>query len=219
VLLETLRDVFKWETAPRLDDNPGDDQFLTYTDGASEYIDVASAQIIESTPIWWPLPELPKKWTAWNEGGTWDARSARTLTIMRERQVQTKEAVQQAIRDGTMRPAVDALNSLQSVPWMINKRVLAVIRECATRGIDVAGLPSAKDPTEEDQTEDPSEEDQTEDKFRRRERRKDKIRFKSASALFKEDMCTAEQMATYERRLARKPYTEYGPAGYLPGRG
>jgi DNA-directed RNA polymerase len=41
-----------------------------------------------------------------------------------------------------MRPALAALNALQSVPFTINERVLGVIRECDARGIEVKGLPS-----------------------------------------------------------------------------
>jgi DNA-directed RNA polymerase, mitochondrial len=40
-----------------------------------------------------------------------------------------------------MRPAIDALNALQAVPWTINKPVLGVIRECADYGLEVPRLP------------------------------------------------------------------------------
>ena len=115
-LLQKLPDVFTVEDGPREDDNKGTDKFLTITDAARSYADHMVAQVILRNPVWQPRPEAPKPWIGWNDGGVWGKRLARSLSLMRSRQKHTKEAVEQAIRDGTMKPALDGLNSLQAVP-------------------------------------------------------------------------------------------------------
>jgi hypothetical protein len=59
------------------------------------------AQVILRNPVWQSRPEAPKPWIGWNDGGVWDKRLARSLSVMRSRQKHTKEAVDQAIRDDT----------------------------------------------------------------------------------------------------------------------
>jgi DNA-directed RNA polymerase len=135
-LLQILPDVFTlvedWQ-----------EKFVSITEAAQGYIDQVVADIVSRNPVWLPLPKPPRMWTGWNEGGTWDKRLAWSFSLIRTRHKQTKPAVQKAIRDGSMKPALDALNSLQAVPWKINERLLAAIRECASRGIEVPGLPAA----------------------------------------------------------------------------
>ena len=50
-----------------------------------------------------------------------------------------------AIQNKTMQPVLDALNTLQSTAWTINKRVLAVLHACYEKGIVVPGLPAIAD--------------------------------------------------------------------------
>jgi DNA-directed RNA polymerase len=200
VLLQHLPDVFMIEDGPREDDNEGEDKFLTLTAAALAYADDAVAQLILRNPVWLPRPEAPKPWTGWNDGAVWDKRLARSVSVMRAHQKHTKEAVEQAIRDGTMKPALDALNALQGVPWTINKRVLEVIRECAARGISAPGLPAAVPMPEEDKPRDNlSEEEHTAWKIEQGELRKAKRRFNSDRTLFTEDVQAAEMLAEHGR--------------------
>jgi DNA-directed RNA polymerase, mitochondrial len=107
---------------------------------------------------------------------------------MRRCSKQTVTAVQRAIRDGTLRPVLDALNALQAVPWTINKRVLDVIRECAEQKVQVEGLPATVlSISDKERAWDP------------RAARKADREFLGARVLFREDVRTAERMAEYER--------------------
>lgn len=199
-LLQKLPDVFTVEDGPREDDNEGKDKFLTLSDAARSYADDMVAQVILRNPVWQPRPEAPKPWIGWNDGGVWDKRLARSLSIMRSRQKHTKEAVEHAIRDGTMKPALDGLNSLQAVPWTINKRVLNTIRECAARGISMPGLPAAIPMPEEHERRDKLTKDElTAWKIKQGELRKAKRAFVSDRALFTQDIQTAEMLAKHER--------------------
>jgi hypothetical protein len=107
VLLEQLPEVFTMEDGPREDDNDGEDKFLTLTEEAQQYAAAMIEQVILSKPTWLPQSDPPKPWTGWNDGGTWDKRLARSLSMVRRRHKVTEEAVRRAIRDGTMKPALD----------------------------------------------------------------------------------------------------------------
>jgi len=104
------------------------------------------AQAVLRKPVWLPITQLPRAWTQNHKGGTWDARLAHSLTVVRTRHKHTQAAVRNAIHDATMQPALDGLNALQSVPWTINKRILGVIYECRRKGIEVKGVPTLTDP-------------------------------------------------------------------------
>jgi DNA-directed RNA polymerase len=93
-------------------------------------------------PVYWPSAAVPKPWTGWDDGGSWDERV--TATVLRSKHKDTCAAVKHAIKSGTMQPALDALNNLQSVPFRINTKVLEVIEQCDIRGIHVDGLVPAK---------------------------------------------------------------------------
>ena len=88
-----------------------------------------------------PKPQAPAKWEDWAKGGTSDHRLAGSLTIVRARNKDAARAVRKAIRDGTMKPTLDALNALQAVPWTINEQVLNVLRACVPQSIEVDGVP------------------------------------------------------------------------------
>jgi len=66
---------------------------------------------------------------------------AGSLTIVSNRNNDSARAVRKAIRDGTMKPTLDALNALQAVPWTINKRVRDVLRACDLQSVEVDGVP------------------------------------------------------------------------------
>ena len=138
VLLDLLPDVFTLA-------KEGQERLLTITEGAQAFADGIVDEVISRNPVWLPRPEAPRQWTAWDQGGTNDKRLQLSLTLVRSKYRQKMAtAVRSAIRDGSMGPALDALNALQAVPWTINKRVLGVIRECADVGLEIPGLPEDK---------------------------------------------------------------------------
>ena len=139
-LLEHLPDVFA------RDDDSGQEKYLTLTSEAAAYATAYAEQYTADVirrNSGAPETKAPRPWTAWNEGGTWDLKRQQFLHVMRAWHPQTAEAVTLAINDGSMKPALKALNTLQSVPWKMNTRVLEVMRACAERGINVKGLPAA----------------------------------------------------------------------------
>ena len=128
-LLRTLPQVFA------RDDDTGQEKYLTLTPEADAHANSFIEDLLRRNPIWLPEAQPPRPWTQLNEGGTWEPALQKSLPLVRSWNEQTARAVELAVADGTMKPALDALNALQAVPWKINKRVIEVIRKCSQRGI------------------------------------------------------------------------------------
>ena len=125
------------------DDESGKEKHLTLHPEALADVERFVADVIQQRPVWLPEAEPPRPWTDLNEGGAWNTDEQKVLKIVRSWHKETDTAVKEAIREGRMQHPLDALNTLQGVPWKINKRVLEVIRECVARGTVVKGLPSS----------------------------------------------------------------------------
>ena len=196
LLLKTLPDVFT--------DGGGEKReakFLTITNGAQAYADTIVAEIIRHSPVWLPLTKVPRPWTGFNEGGTDDKRLALSLPLVRTRHEETRKAVKKAIRDGSMRPALDALNGLQAVPWAINKPILGVLKACWEKGIAVPGLPR-KEPLRSPEYVDLQQFTEDQRFFLRRlayKIRLANLAMKGGHVGMKEDIETAERMAQHKR--------------------
>jgi DNA-directed RNA polymerase len=171
---------------------------LTVTPEAMTMVEEAFANAVLANPAYQPLTVEPKAWTGTFNGGYWDRR-VRTKLI-RTRHKETDVAVKEAIQDGSMKPALDALNALQSVPWAINRPVLEVIQHCRAQGIEVKGLPGrnltvpAHGPWEE----------MTEDERRLWKRKAVEVKLANLSLIgeevgFMEALSTAEGLAQHER--------------------
>jgi DNA-directed RNA polymerase len=179
----------------------GSEKALTVTERALAYADAVIADLIRRYPVWLPKTQEPPPWTDLNKGGTTDKRLSLALCVVRSHHKRTTEAVRKAILDGTMRPALTALNALQSVPWKINARVLGVMRECAAKGVNVPGVPTKAVPLPEkpaawgDMTPDQRKALMSE----ARQVRKANLNFVGTCTLFSEDIRTAELMAEHER--------------------
>jgi DNA-directed RNA polymerase len=117
------------------------EKVVALTPEAVAYAEKNVAELIRRKPVWLPRPQAPAKWQDWAKGGTSDHRLAGSLTIVRARNKDTARVVRKAIRDGTMKPTLDALNALQAVPWTINKQVLDVLLACVSHSIQVDGVP------------------------------------------------------------------------------
>ena len=135
VLTTSLPEVFERSVVPG-----STEHMVTITADAWGIVDQALLHATDSSPVFWPIAEAPKPWTAFNGGGSHDPRVNRHVAVVRTMHRDTQAAVKAAIADGTMKPALDALNALQAVPFMINQRVLAVIKDCEGFGIKVAGM-------------------------------------------------------------------------------
>ena len=111
------------------------EKVLALTPEAVAYAKANIAEFIHRNPVWLPTPQAPAKWQGWDKGGVSDHRLAGSLTIVRRANKETARTVRKAIRDGTMKPTLDALNALQAVPWTINKRVLDVLQSVEVDGV------------------------------------------------------------------------------------
>ena len=176
----------------------GQEKVLTITEGALAYAGGVMTDLVQRHPVWLPKTQEPPPWTDWNNGGTSDKRLSLALRLVRSRHKNTAAAVRKAISDGTMKPAVDALNALQSVPWKINSRVLDVIRECVATGINVPGNDAPLPETHSALRDTPPAElaalTRKADQVRKINRR-----LVGARTLLSMDMSTAELMAKHSR--------------------
>jgi DNA-directed RNA polymerase, mitochondrial len=140
VLTETFPDVFLWERQRNLE------MMLVVAPEVMEKAHQIVSGAIVNRPVWMPLSTPPVPWTNPHDGGSPDPRMAGRQNLVRSRFKDVHSAVREAIKDGTMRPTLDAVNALQAVPWSINEPVLEVMKACVERGIEVSSLPGQKIP-------------------------------------------------------------------------
>jgi DNA-directed RNA polymerase, mitochondrial len=133
-----LPDVFKRSLVPGANGHATYQAVLS-TD-AWDIVAASLSHSISSSPVYWPIAEAPKAWTNANNGGSWDPRVNGRTAVLRSHHKETHAAVRGAIKAGTMQPALDAINALQGVPYMINASVLEVLQGCIDAGIKIAGL-------------------------------------------------------------------------------
>lgn len=118
----------------------------TLTKEALEVVENAVEHELLRTTVALPLTEPPLPWTGYACGGYADAKVAFSRPLVRTFRRETIAAVKAAIKDGTMQPTLDALNSIQNVAWRINERVLDVMKWCYENGVtDDVGLPRKDD--------------------------------------------------------------------------
>ena len=86
-------------------------------------MDDVTARAVRSNPFLTPLTEPPQPWTGVLDGGLPPGHWAR-VPLIREHHRSIEDAARKAISTGRMQPALDAINTLQSVPFIINEPVL-----------------------------------------------------------------------------------------------
>ena len=96
---------------------------LTPTDAVHDIMDEALARAVRSNPFLSPLAEPPEPWSQVRTGGLPPDHWAR-VPLIREHGRSIEEAARKAIGTGRMQPVLDAINSLQRVPFTINLPVL-----------------------------------------------------------------------------------------------
>lgn len=179
------------------------EQAVTISPAAWGIVDEALARTIDNTPVFWPSTVMPKPWDAFTGGGSHDERVNKHVTVVRTYHRDTQSAVKHAIKSGVMKPALDALNALQSVPFTINTRVLEVIEVCEGLRLPVKGLvPERLDvPAKPSAFEwaDMTEAQQRLWKTKRGEVVKTNNGFIGDRVLFDIDMQTAQAMSRHER--------------------
>lgn len=83
--------------------------------------------VIESTPMFLPCVEKPRDWTAVDDGGFHTKEMRRLHPWM----VKAYGAARDDYRSSELRHEMAAINSLQSVPWRINRRLMEAVTAVA----------------------------------------------------------------------------------------
>jgi DNA-directed RNA polymerase len=138
ITVNALPKVFEWH---EYTDNEG---VLHRWLGLREEGHLQALEAIEATimrhPVIMSTKVRPHPWTGFTLRSN-DKRLEYTIPLVKTHSNRVRAEIKAAIADGSMRPALDALNALQGVQWRINRRVYGVLRECVRRGIRVKGLP------------------------------------------------------------------------------
>ena len=135
-LLTVLPDVFRTVTEG---EKGGPERVLVLTNTARDFARGVLSELIRRNPVWLPQTEPPLCWSDLDKGGPSDKRLSLILRVISRHSKRNDAAVREAIRDGTMAPALKALNALQHTAWTINRRVLEVLNGCADSEIGVPG--------------------------------------------------------------------------------
>lgn len=138
VVSSSLPEVFTWVTEQR---GCNKSVRVGLSEGSWDIVGAALDRAMLNRPVYWPTNTPPKPWTFWNDGGSWDERV--NASVLRSYHKDVQSAVKHAIKSGQMKPALDAVNSLQSVAFKINTQVLEVLEACDAQGIYVKGLAKA----------------------------------------------------------------------------
>jgi Autographiviridae RNA polymerase len=100
-----------------------DGDILKMTVAADEIMDDVLVRALKSNSLLSPLTEPPSDWTQVGTGGL-PAGHWATVPLIRERHPSIENAVRHAIGRGKMRRVLDAINTLQRVPFTINEPLL-----------------------------------------------------------------------------------------------
>src|SRR5687768_9019685 len=118
----------------------GDTRKVEVTEEARSVAEQAVKDHVRRNPVFLPSEEPPLPWTSFNDGGPVDPAVRRIAVVVRTHHRETIAAVKAAIKSGQMQPALDALNTVQAVPWKINTVMLNIMQECHRLGIDAGAL-------------------------------------------------------------------------------
>jgi DNA-directed RNA polymerase, mitochondrial len=105
----------------------GDVLTLPLTDDLDSFLTGIIERAGKSNPYLLPLATPPEPWTQYWKGGLPAGHWARVPPVQ-ERHPSIEKAVRDAIREGRMKGVLDAVNSLQAAPFIINQPVLDFLR-------------------------------------------------------------------------------------------
>ena len=99
---------------------------LELTADANDFLDEVLSQAVDNNPLLYPVTTPPLDWTQVNKGGLPAEHWAR-VSLIGDNHPAIMGAVRKAIGTGQMQPVLDAVNSLQRVPYRINEHVYEFI--------------------------------------------------------------------------------------------
>lgn len=177
-------------------------EWLTITPGALENAERAIEQALRGSPVFLPSTEPLKSWTSWFDGGYWDERARFRASIIRARDKEAVGAIRSAMQAGAMQPFLNAVNTLQAVPWTINKRMLGIVQWAFQNDVHVEGMPPITDlpmPQHPEDWDSLSVDEQRAWKIKAGKVKQRNRTFTGQRVLMRMDLETANQMVDAER--------------------
>ena len=114
--------------------------YLALTEKTVQWLEKHHAQCELLTPFFMPMIKEPKPWTSATSGGYYT-----DCVTQRNKAVKTRNSkALDSLAENDLSQVYSALNTIQSVPWLINKRILTVLDEVWNSGGNLGGLPSAE---------------------------------------------------------------------------
>lgn len=135
VLLESLSDIFERAMG---EDSRGHVAIIRLTEEALATLAEMAEALAWTRPILRPMVSPPRKWTHIDSGAYLDPKVAKTVPLVRTYDREHKKLIKAAIKDGTARPFLDAINGIQDTRWAIDRRVLEVARWVKERGLQTS---------------------------------------------------------------------------------
>ena len=77
--------------------------------------------------------------------------------LVRKEDHHVQRLIGRSIKDGSLKPTLDALNAIQDVPWVIDPFILDMVEWSYQHDVKVEGIPPRKDLDRPDRPEDPNE--------------------------------------------------------------
>lgn len=137
ILLETMPDVFEM-TEP---EGFKQERLWIITEKGLEKAKAATDEAVAKSPVYQPRTERPADWSQFVMRVAEDDRTLDRAQLLRTRHKDIISAARHAMTSGQMAPALTGINTLQSVPFMINTWIMDVLIDCFDKGIHVDGLP------------------------------------------------------------------------------
>lgn len=209
ILLEVCQNIFRLETIQTSYRHAGkeyerDSLAIGLTEWAVEHMEEVSRSMAELSPMLFPMADKPDEWKGLVGGGYHDPAIKKLHPLVRVKygNKEHKALLTHAIRSGQMQPVFDAVNTIQSVAFTINKRILNLLNWVRDRQIEIDGLPPLRDydpPKYPDNYGELSDEDKKKWRKKGAEIATKNIGLIGQRAVFNTDLETAETMALLER--------------------
>lgn len=111
--------------------------FVLATDAAMKLIHERNANAALLEPTYWPMVCPPRDWTGPTTGGYMTDELRRARLVKHARGPYLEE-----LRNREMPVVYRAVNAIQSTPWRVNGKVLAVLKDVWDKGLEIGALPS-----------------------------------------------------------------------------
>ena len=137
-ILRAVPEVFEAYTVKR----PTSEQnFLRLTPEASQALLEVRELQSWMHPAYKPMVTPPKPWKGFWNGCYQNPKVARTVTLVRTRDRRHITLIQEAIKDGSMRYCLEALNAIQETRWQINRPIYELVKWCYDEGHNLPSFP------------------------------------------------------------------------------